>query len=74
MKNLAKAHTSAHINPAKGFRIHLLVFALTLPVIWVIWFFTDRTYPWAAWQALAWATGLLFHYLGVYVFKNKKSN
>lgn len=71
MKNLANGHTVAQINPAKGFRIHLLVFVLTIPIIWAIWFFTDRTYLWPLWQTSAWAAGLLFHYLGVFIFKNK---
>ncbi|PWB26024.1 2TM domain-containing protein [Flavobacterium sp. HTF] len=74
MKNLANGQTTAHHNPKKGFRIHLLVFVLTIPVIWLIWFFTDRTYPWPAWQTAAWATGLLFHFLGVYVFKKRIKN
>jgi hypothetical protein len=72
MRHLANGHTVAQFNHKKGFRIHLLVFALTIPVIWVIWFLTDRTYLWPIWQTGAWAIGLLFHYLGVYVFKNRK--
>jgi len=38
MRHLANGHTVAQINPKKGFRIHLLVFALTIPAIWLIWF------------------------------------
>lgn len=72
MKNSAKEYTITHIDPKKGFRIHLLVFALTIPVIWLTWFLTDTTYLWPVWQISAWGTGLLFHYLGVFVFKNKK--
>lgn len=71
MRNLAIGQTVAH-NLVKGFRIHLLVFVLIIPIIWTIWFLTDTTYPWPAWQTTAWAIGLLFHYLGVFVFKNKK--
>ena len=37
MKNLAKEPKTAHIDPKKGFKIHLLVFGLTVPVIWLIW-------------------------------------
>jgi hypothetical protein len=71
MKNLANGYTVAQINPTKGFRIHLLVFVLTIPIIWAIWFFTNRTYLWPLWQTSAWAVGLLFHYLGVFIFKKK---
>ncbi|WP_295121330.1 2TM domain-containing protein [uncultured Chitinophaga sp.] len=61
------------INPRKGFRIHLLVFLLVTPVIWLVWYVTDRSYPWPVWSTPAWAIGVLFHYLGVFVFKSKKA-
>ena len=64
--------TTTPINLKKGFRIHLLVFLLTIPVIWAIWYFTDRTYLWPLWQTGGWAIGILFHYLGVFLFR--KSN
>jgi hypothetical protein len=56
-------------DPKKGFRIHFLVFLLTTPVIWLVWYLTDRTYIWPLWSTLGWGIGVLFHYLGVYVFK-----
>ncbi|QSB28629.1 2TM domain-containing protein [Flavobacterium sp. CLA17] len=71
MRHLAKEHTNAHIEPKKGFKIHLLVFVLTIPALWLLWFFTDRTYLWPFWQTAAWGTGLLFHYMGVFIFKKK---
>ena len=60
---------AAPTSPQKGFRIHLLVFILTIPVLWLVWYFTDRSYPWPIWSTLAWAIGILFHYLGVFIFK-----
>lgn len=71
MRHLANEHTIAHIDPKKAFRIHLLVFALANPVIWLVWFLTDTTYLWPVWQTTAWGIGLLFHYLGVFVFKKQ---
>ncbi|AWK05710.1 alpha/beta hydrolase [Flavobacterium crocinum] len=71
MKNVAKGPKTAHINPKKGFKIHLLVFALTVPVLWLTCLLTDQTYLWPLWQNAAWTVGVLFHYLGVYVFKSK---
>jgi hypothetical protein len=62
------------IDPKKGFRIHLLVFVLAIPVSWVVWYFTDKTYPWPLWSTLAWGIGVLFHYLGVYVFKKRNNH
>ena len=64
----------APINPKKGFNIHLLVFVLVIPVLWLTWYLTDRTYPWPLWSTPAWAIGLLFHYLGVFVFKKQEAN
>jgi hypothetical protein len=55
----------------RGFRIHLIAFLLLTPAIWIVWYLTDRTYPWPLWSTPAWAVGVLFHYLGVYVFKKK---
>lgn len=59
----------ASVNFKKAFNIHLLVFLLTVPAIWLIWALTDQTYLWPLWQTGAWAIGILFHYLGVFVFK-----
>jgi len=63
---------TTQVNHKKGFRIHLLVFLLATPVIWLIWYLTDKTYPWPLWSTPAWAVGVVFHYLGVFVFSNKK--
>ncbi|MFT3823664.1 MAG: 2TM domain-containing protein [Chitinophagaceae bacterium] len=69
-----KWEASAPISPQKGFRIHLLVFILVTPAIWLLWYLTGSTYPWPLWSTPAWAIGLLFHYLGVFVFKSSKKN
>lgn len=73
MTNQANWGTVAPANPKKGFRIHLLIFLLETPAIWLVWYLTGRTYPWPLWATLAWAIGVLFHYLGVYVFKKSKN-
>jgi hypothetical protein len=72
MKHYDHEHTVAPLNPKKGFGIHLFVFLLTTPSIWLVWSLTDRSYPWPIWSTSAWTIGILFHYLGVFVFK--KSN
>lgn len=73
MKHQAQGSAPAPINPKKGFRIHLLVFLLATPAIWLVWYMTARAYPWQLWSTPAWAIGVLFHYLGVYVFKKSKN-
>ncbi|WP_157976930.1 2TM domain-containing protein [Taibaiella helva] len=67
-------YNATSIQPQKGFRIHLIVFLLSTPAIWLVWYLTDRTYPWPLWSTPAWAVGVLFHYLGVYVFKKSKTH
>jgi len=62
----------APVHLKKGFNIHLLVFLLTVPAIWLIWSVTNQTYLWPLWQTGAWAIGIVFHYLGVFVFKKAK--
>lgn len=74
MTHLANRSTAAPINPLKGFRVHLLVFILTVPALWLVWYFTGSSYPWPIWSTPAWAIGLWFHYLGVFVFKKRKDN
>jgi len=72
MTRSINGYKAAHIDPKKGFRIHLLVFLLITPLIWLLWYLTDRTYPWPLWNTPVWAMGLLFHYLGVFVFNKSK--
>lgn len=74
MTYLAKSSNAAAINPKKGFRIHLLVFLLATPVTWLAWYLTNNSYPWPLWSTPAWVVGLLFHYLGVYVFKKTRQH
>lgn len=59
-------------NAKLGFRIHLLVFLLTTPILFLVWYLTSTTYPWPLWSTPAWALGVIFHYLGVFVFKKNK--
>lgn len=72
MKTKFTADETAQKNAVLGFRIHLLVFLLATPVIWIVWYLTDTTYPWPLWATPAWAVGVIFHYLGVFVFKKKE--
>lgn len=65
---------SAFVDLRKGFKIHLLVFVLVTPVLWLVWYVTDRTYPWPLWSTPAWGVGIVFHYLGVYVFKKSSKH
>jgi len=72
MRTKLSNNATTNRNPKLGFRIHFLVFLLAIPVIVIIWYLTDTTYPWPLWCIPAWAVGVLFHYLGVFVFKKNK--
>lgn len=61
-------------NYKRGFRIHLLTFLIGIPAAWIVWSLTDKTYMWPLWQTAGWAVGILFHFIGVYVFKKSKLN
>ncbi|MGC4041875.1 MAG: 2TM domain-containing protein [Flavobacterium sp.] len=73
MTHLVHSSKAAQLHPEKGFRTHLLVFLLTTPAIWILWLLTDAGYPWPLWSTPAWAIGVLFHYLGVYIFRKNKN-
>lgn len=69
MKQALRVNAPASKNTQVGFKIHLIAFLLLTPAIWLVWSLTDATYPWPLWSTPAWAVGVLFHYLGAFVFK-----
>ena len=57
-----------------GFKSHLVTYLAMLPFFWLIWLLTganlsDSGLPWLVWPTAGWGVGVLFHYLGVYVFE-----
>ncbi|MBB4801593.1 hypothetical protein HNP37_001654 [Flavobacterium nitrogenifigens] len=73
MKTTFNTETKANKNPKLGFKIHLLVFLLATPIVFIVWYLTDTTYPWPLWSTPAWAVGIVFHYLGVFVFNKNNA-
>lgn len=61
------------VNQERGFKIHLLIFLLTIPMIWLVWYLTDRSYLWPVWPTGMWTIGIVFHFLGLFVFKRSKN-
>ena len=56
-----------------GFKSHLITYLLMIPFFWLIWFLAGSHVgrsglPWAVWPTAGWGVGVLFHFLGVYVF------
>lgn len=61
-----------------SFRPHLATYIVINAFLWAIWFFTDDNFergeiPWPAWSTAGWGIGLLFHYLGAFVFPRHNS-
>jgi hypothetical protein len=61
-----------------GFKSHLATYIVINIFLWGIWFFTNQErdrngLPWAVWPTLGWGIGIVFHYLGAYVFPKSNS-
>lgn len=63
-----------------SFKNHLATYIVVNCFLWAIWFFTDNDidvgehkYPWPVWSTLGWGIGLLFHFLGAYVYPKENS-
>ncbi len=72
MKTKLNIDTKTSKNPKLGFKIHALVFLLVTPVIFIIWYLTDTTYPCALWSHIFMGNWSSFHYLGVFVFRKNR--
>lgn len=57
-----------------SFRYHLTSYLVVNGCLWALWYFTTPAYdmrrltPWPFFPTLGWGIGLLFHYLGAFVF------
>ena len=60
------------VEEKKGFYIHLTVYIVVNIGLVLLWAFAaDRGFPWCVFPLGGWGIGLLFHYLGVFVFEGK---
>lgn len=56
-----------------SFKYHLGSYLVVIPFLWLIWYLTGSKadgnhIPWPVWPTAGWGVGLLFHYLGAYIF------
>jgi len=57
------------VEEKKGFFIHLAVYICVNILLVIIWAFpSGGGYPWFFWPLGGWGIGILFHFLGVFVF------
>ncbi|MFC2067729.1 2TM domain-containing protein [Chloroflexota bacterium] len=60
------------VEEKKGFFIHLSVYIIVNIMLVLIWAFANgRDYPWFIFPLGGWGIGLLFHFLGVFVWGRK---
>ncbi|MES2567015.1 MAG: 2TM domain-containing protein [Bacteroidota bacterium] len=56
-----------------GFKRHLATYIVINGFFWLLWYFTDRNdnyagVPWPIFPMLGWGIGIMFSFLGAYVF------
>ena len=57
------------VEEKKGVFIHFIVYILVNILLVIIWAFpAGGGYPWFLWPLGGWGIGLIFHFLGVFVF------
>ena len=60
------------VEEKKGFFIHFTVYILVNILLIIIWAFpAGGGAPWFLWPLGGWGIGLLFHFLGVFVFSRR---
>jgi hypothetical protein len=61
------------VEEKKGFFSHLAVYIVVNAILVLIWAFTGRGdgYPWFVWPMGGWGIGLIFHFLGVFLFSKE---
>ena len=55
-----------YVRKLRGFYIHLMQYAVVIPVLWAINWFTNTHYWWAIWPTLGWGLGLVLNALRVF--------
>ena len=62
-----------------GFKRHLATYIVINAFFWFLWYFTDRNdedsagVPWPIFPMLGWGIGIMFSFLGAYVFVKQDS-
>ncbi|MFC2123007.1 2TM domain-containing protein [Bacteroidota bacterium] len=60
------------VEEKKGFFTHLAAYIIVNTMLVLIWAFpAGGGYPWFIWCLGGWGIGLLFHFLGVFVFSKR---
>jgi len=61
------------VEEKKGFYVHFIVYILVNIILIIIWAATGAGFPWFIFPLGGWGIGVLFHFLGVFVFSRQTS-
>ena len=59
------------VEEKKGFYIHFAVYIAVNIMLVIIWVATGAGFPWFVFPLGGWGIGILFHFLGVFVFSKQ---
>jgi len=59
------------VEEKKGFYVHFAVYIIVNIILVIIWASTGAGYPWFLFPLGGWGIGILFHFLGVFVFSRQ---
>jgi len=59
------------VEEKKGFYIHFIVYILVNIMLIIIWVATGAGFPWFIFPLGGWGIGILFHFLGIFVFSRQ---
>jgi len=61
------------VEEKKGFYFHFAVYIVVNIMLVIIWSVTGNGFPWFVFPLGGWGIGILFHFLGVFVFSRTSS-
>jgi len=59
------------VEEKKGFYTHLTVYIIVNAFLIIIWALTGAGFPWFLFPMGGWGIGLIFHFLGTFVFNKQ---
>ena len=59
------------VEEKKSFYIHFAVYVVVNIMLIIIWAVTGAGFPWFIFPLVGWGIGVLFHFLGVFVFSKQ---
>ncbi len=59
------------VEEKKGFYIHFIIYILVNIMLIIIWVATGAGFPWFIFPLGGWGIGILFHFLGIFVFSRQ---